>query len=70
MLGKLVESENSVVVEAAKISEQKFIARNNPFSNCFEPHCESDASCIVFILGISFHSHANKSNALHLASLS
>ena len=34
---------------------------NRPFSSCFEPH-ESDARCIVFIMKISFHSYANKTN--------
>ena len=30
----------------------------------FEPHHESEASCIVFIMKISFHSHANKTDFL------
>ena len=35
---------------------------NRPFPSCFEPHYESEASCIVFIIEISFHSQANKTN--------
>ena len=30
---------------------------NSPFPSCFGPHCESEASCIVFIVKISFHSY-------------
>ena len=36
--------------------------RNRPFSCRFEPHYESEASCIVFVMNISFHSYANKTN--------
>ena len=35
-------------------------ASNRPFSSCLESHYESEASCIVFIMNISFHSFANK----------
>ena len=30
------------------------------FPCCSEPHYESEAKCKVFIMKISFHSHANK----------
>ena len=33
-----------------------------PFPSCFEPHYESEAKCKVFVLKISFHSNANKTN--------
>ena len=26
-----------------------------PFPSCFEPHYEDEASCLVFIVKISFH---------------
>ena len=35
---------------------------NMSFPGCSEPHYESEASCTVLILKISFHSHANKTN--------
>ena len=35
---------------------------NRPFPSCFEPHFQSEAKCKVFIMKISFHSNANKSN--------
>ena len=38
------------------------LAANRPFPSCFEPHYESEAKCKVFIMKISFHSHANKTN--------
>ena len=37
---------------------------NRPFPNCFEPHNESEAKCKVFVMKISFHSYANKTNFL------
>ena len=40
---------------------------NRPFPSCFEPRYESDASCIVFIVKISLHSYAKKTN-LHMKS--
>ena len=47
---------------------------NTSFPSCFEPHCESESKCKVFITKISFHSYANKTyfhmKALHLASVS
>ena len=38
------------------------IAGNRPFPSCFEPHYESEAKCKFFVLIISFHSYANKTN--------
>ena len=35
---------------------------NTPFPSCFEPHYESEPQCKVFIMKISFHSYANKTN--------
>ena len=35
---------------------------NRPFPSCFEPHYKSEARCKVFIMKISFHSYANKTN--------
>ena len=35
---------------------------NEPFPSCVEPHYESEAKCKVFIMKISFHSYANKTN--------
>ena len=35
---------------------------NRPFPSCCEPHNESEAKCKVFIMKISFHSYANKTN--------
>ena len=35
---------------------------NRPFLSCFEPHCESEAKCKVFVMKISFHSYGNKTN--------
>ena len=36
--------------------------RNRSFPSYFEPHYESEAKCKVFIMKISFHSYANKTN--------
>ena len=33
-----------------------------PFPSFFEPHYESEAKCKVFVMKISFHSYANKTN--------
>ena len=33
---------------------------NRPFPSYFEPHYESEASCKVFIMKISFYSYAKK----------
>ena len=35
---------------------------NRPFPSCFEPHFESEAKCKIFVMKISFHSRANKTN--------
>ena len=35
---------------------------NRPFPSCFEPHYESEAKCKVFVMKISCHSYANKTN--------
>ena len=35
---------------------------NRPYPSSFESHYESQASCIVFILKVSFHSHTDKTN--------
>ena len=35
---------------------------NRPFLSCFEPHYESEAKCKVFVMTISFHSYAKKTN--------
>ena len=35
---------------------------SRPFPSCFEPHYESEAMCKVFIMKISFHSNANKTD--------
>ena len=35
---------------------------NSAFPSCFEPHYESEAKYKVFIMKISFHSYANKTN--------
>ena len=35
---------------------------NRSFTSCFEPHYESEAKCKVFIMKISYHSYANKTN--------
>ena len=35
---------------------------NGPFPSCCEPHYKSEAKCKVFIMIISFHSYANKTN--------
>ena len=37
-------------------------ASNRPFPSYFGPHYDSEASCKVFIMIISFHSYANKTN--------
>ena len=39
-----------------------FYHSNRPFPSCFEAHYESEATCKVFAMKISFHSYANKSN--------
>ena len=36
--------------------------QNRPFPSYFEPHYESEAKCKVFVMKISFHSYANKTN--------
>ena len=35
---------------------------NRPLPSCFEPHYESEVKCKVFVMKISFHSYANKTN--------
>ena len=35
---------------------------NRPFPSCFEPHYESEAKFKVYVMKISFHSYANKTN--------
>ena len=35
---------------------------NWPFPSCCKPHYQSEAKCKVFIMEISFHSCANKTN--------
>ena len=40
---------------------------NIPFPSCFEPHYESETKCKGFVMKISFHSYANKTN-FHLKS--
>ena len=35
---------------------------NSPFPSCFEPHYESEAKYKVYVMKISFHSYANKTN--------
>ena len=35
---------------------------NGPFPSCIEPRYESEAKCKAFIMKISFHSYANKTN--------
>ena len=35
---------------------------SRPFPSCFGPHYESEAKCKVFVMEISFHSHAKKPN--------
>ena len=37
-------------------------ANNRPFPSCCEPHYESEGKCKVFVMKISFHSYANKTN--------
>ena len=39
-----------------------FSRSNRPFPSSFESRYESEASCLVFIMKISFHSSANKTN--------
>ena len=36
--------------------------QNIPFPSCFEPHYESKPKSKVFVMKISFHSYANKTN--------
>ena len=38
------------------------VHNNRPFPSCFEPHYEREATCKVFVMKISFHSYANKTN--------
>ena len=38
------------------------VCRDRSFSSCFKPHFESEAKCKVFVMKISFHSYANKTN--------
>ena len=35
---------------------------NRPFPSCFEPHYESEVNCKAFIVKLSVHSYANKTN--------
>ena len=35
---------------------------NRPFPSCIEPHYESEAKYKVFVMKISVHSYANKTN--------
>ena len=35
---------------------------NRPFPSCFQPHRKNEAKCKVFIMKISFHFYANKTN--------
>ena len=40
----------------------RMVQTNRPFPSCLEPHYESEAKCKVFVMKISFHSYANKTN--------
>ena len=44
------------------ILSRRDVRSNRPFPSCFEPHYESEAKCKVFVMKISFHSYANKTN--------
>ena len=33
-----------------------------PFPSCFEPYYEGEAKCKVFVMKITFHSYAHKTN--------
>ena len=37
-------------------------AAHRPFPSCFKPHYKTEAKCKVFIMKISFHLYANKTN--------
>ena len=41
---------------------QEGLLKGHKFPCCFEPHCQSEAKCKVFIMKISFHPNANKTN--------
>ena len=49
------------MTEPCKPPIRKFYT-NRPFPSCFEPHYEIEAKCKAFVLKISFHSNANKTN--------
>ena len=60
------------IKELQNVEKIKKTDHNRPFPSCFEPHYESEASCIVFIMKISFiHMQTSnfhmKSSALSLA---
>ena len=42
--------------------KERKVRNNRPFPSCFKPHYESEAKCKVFVMKISFHSYANKTN--------
>ena len=41
---------------------------NRPFPSSLEPHYESEAKCKAFVMKMSFHSYANKTN-FHMKSV-
>ena len=56
------------VLGSARILFPSIAWDNRPFPGCFAPHYESEAKCKVFVMKISFHSYANKTN-FHMRSL-
>ena len=59
------KSSNWYVMVSKALTYKKYlpkIMRWLIFPSCFEPHYEREAKCKFFILKISFHSHANKTN--------
>ena len=61
MTTQITETEG-LTIAYMKLPLKNIHLFNKPFPSCFEPHYESDVKCKVFIMKISFHSYANKTN--------
>ena len=49
-------------IELTKYFQLQIDTNSRPFPSSFEPHYESETTCMVFIMKLSFHSYANTTN--------
>ena len=66
--GIILIKDNQILLDLADFALQEQPEDNRPFPSSFEPHYEREAKCKVFVMKISFHSYANKTN-FHMKSI-